>query len=265
MQVTWLGYVTTTGLSTMDWRVTYPATDPEGTDGEYSEKLWRLGGGMWGYRPLKGMPEVASAPHLRKGHITFAHFNRFPKVSQPALACWAEILRQVPDSRLLIGLPPGQTRVEVARFFEARGVSASRIDACGQMPHANFWALHHEVDIALDPFPFNGGTTSYETLWMGVPLVTCTGGPGSFAPRFASRMGAALLGAVGLSELVAASEAGYVRIAVALAHDPARLNRIRAELRARLAASPLLDETLHVRNMEAAYRAMWQAWCGHAR
>ncbi|MBI2769655.1 MAG: tetratricopeptide repeat protein [Burkholderiales bacterium] len=265
VQVTWLGYVTTTGVSAIDWRMTYPDADPDGVDADYSEKLWRLDSGMWGYRPLDGMPTVAPAPHLRKGHVTFGHFNRFTKVSQQALACWADILTQVPGSRLVVSLPPGQTRQQVARFFEERGVAASRIDACDKMPHPDFWALHHEVDIALDPFPFNGGTTSYETLWLGVPLVTCTGGPGSFAPRFSSRMGAALLKALDLPELVGTAPDDYVCIAVALAQDSGRMCRLRSELRPRMAASQLLDEPLHARGVEAAYRAMWRQWCANPR
>lgn len=265
VQATWLGYVTTTGLSAMDWRMTYEQTDPEGTDADYSEQLWRLGGGMWGYRPPEGMPQVAPPPEARKGHITFGHFNRFSKVSQPALNCWAEILTQVAGSRLVIGLPPGNTRRQIAQFFETRGVAANRIDVYDKLAPTQFWAAHGEVDIALDPFPFNGGTTSYETLWLGVPIVTCTGGEGSFAPRFASRMGQALLHTLGVPDLVASTEAEYVRLAVNLARNPARLATLRGELRKRMAASALLNEALQVRNVEAAYRSMWKAWCGRPR
>lgn len=264
VQVTWLGYVTTTGLSAIDWRMTYPSTDPAGADGHYVERLWRLGGGMWGYRPLPGMPEVAPAPLLRKGHLTFGYFNRFSKITPQAMECWCAILRQLPGARLLIGVPPGAPRQELGRFFAQRGVATDRIDVYDKVPHPTFWALHHEVDIALDPFPFNGGTTSYETLWLGVPLVTCTGGPTSFAPRFSSRMGQAVLEAVGLPELAATDEAGYVATAVALGRDPARVVRLRAELRPRMAASPLLDEALHVREIESAYRGMWLKWCGQS-
>jgi len=261
VQVTWLGYVTTTGLSAMDWRMTYPASDPAGSDEFYVERLWRLDGGMWGYRPLPGMPGVAPAPLLRKGHVTFGYFNRFSKITPRVLECWCAILRELPGARLLLGVPAGALRREVANFFAQRGVEADRIDAYDKVPHPSFWALHSEVDIALDPFPFNGGTTSYETLWLGVPLVTCTGGPASFAPRFASRMGQAVLQAIGLPELAAKDEAGYVATAVALARDPARLVKLRAELRPRMAASPLLDEALHARGVESAYRAMWSEWC----
>ncbi|MBC5764740.1 tetratricopeptide repeat protein [Ramlibacter albus] len=261
VQLSWLGYVLTTGLSAMDARLTYAVTDPEGTDDDYTERLVRLEGSMWGYRPLPGMPEPAPPPYLRKGCITFGHLNRYSKVSQPALECWARILHEVPGSRLAIGLPQGAVRTEVARFFENRGVAANRIDAYGAMAHDRFWAMHAEIDIALDPFPFNGGTTSYETLWLGVPLVTCTGEGGGFAPRFSSRMGKALLQAVGLPELVAATPEEYVAISVALARDPQRMERLRHELRERMRRSPLLDEPLHARSIEAAYRKLWREWC----
>lgn len=264
VQVTWMGYVLTTGLSAIDWRMTYPLTDPEGTDADYTERSWRLQGGMWGYRPLPGMPEPSPASVLRKGFVTFGHLNRFSKVSAPALDAWARILQQVPHSRLVIGVPSGRARVDVASFFESRGVSASRIDAFDKMEHARFWALHGEIDIALDPFPFNGGTTSYETLWLGVPLVTCTGEGGGFAPRFSSRMGKAILDTLGLPELVAATPDEYVAKAVGLAKDVMRLVTLRQQLRGMMAASPLLDEKLHAREIEAAYRGMWREWCARA-
>ncbi|MGE4239900.1 tetratricopeptide repeat protein [Ramlibacter sp.] len=265
VQVNWLGYVLTTGVGAIGWRMTYAETDPPDADADYTERSWRLDTGMWGWRPLLGMPEVAPPPFQRKGVVTFGHLNRYSKVSRPALECWARILQQVPGSRLAIGLPAGATRGATARFFEARGVAANRIDAYDKMQHERFWAMHGEIDIALDPFPFNGGTTSYETLWMGVPLVTCTGEGGGFAPRFSSRMGRALLRAVGVPELVAHDPDAYVDTAVALARDPARLASTRAQLRERMRLSPLLDEARNAREVEAAYRGMWRQWCEVAR
>ena len=262
--VNWMGYVVTTGVPGIDWRLTYELTDPAEADADYTERSWRLEGGMWGYRPLPGMPEPTPPPFLRKGCITFGHLNRYSKVSKPALDAWARILSQVPNSRLAIGVPPGRARAELAKFFESRGITANRIDAYDKMEHALFWAMHGEIDIALDPFPFNGGTTSYETLWLGVPLVTCTGEGGGFAPRFSSRMGKAILHTIGLPQLVGSSPEEYVEKAVALARDPMRLITLRQQLRDRMAASPLLDEKLHARSIEAAYRAMWREWCASA-
>jgi predicted O-linked N-acetylglucosamine transferase (SPINDLY family) len=149
----------------------------------------------------------------------------------------------------------------VGRFFESRGVAATRIDAYDKIPHAKFWELHAEVDIALDPFPFAGGTTSYETLWLGVPVVSCSGEAGGFAPRFSSRMGKALLHGLDLQELVTDDPQAYVTTAVALARDPARLRELRASLRARMGASALLDERLHAAAFESALRGMWRQWC----
>lgn len=261
VQVTWMGYVTTTGLSAMDWRITHADADPEGVEAHYSEKLWRLPGTMWCFRPLSDMPEVSPPPLERKGHITFGSFNRYSKNSPLVLETWANILNQVPDSRLLICVPEGEIRQQMARFFAERSIDPSRIDAFSKVSHTDFWKLHGEVDIALDPFPFGGGTTTCETLWLGVPVVTVSGKEGSdFAPRFASRMGYAFLNNIGLPELVAQTLPQYVDIAVRLAQDAPRMAQLRQSLRPRMAAAPLTDEARFVREMEAAYRAMWQDW-----
>lgn len=268
VQVTWMGYVTTTGLSAMDWRVTHVDADPPGVDVDYSEKLWRLRGTMWCYRPLPGMPEVSPPPVQQKGYVTFGSFNRFSKTSSTVLKAWANILRLVPNSRLVICVPEGQIRDQMARFFAERGVIPERISAFAKLSHEDFWKLHSEVDIALDPFPFGGGTTTCETLWMGVPLVTVTGSqssiisdPNSFPARFASRMGYAFLNNLGLPELVAETVPQYIDIAVQLASDIPRLAQLRQSLRPRMAAAPLTDEARFVREIEEAYRAMWRHWC----
>ncbi len=261
VQLTWMGYVSTTGLSAMDWRITHADADPEGADLHYSEKLWRLPGTMWCYRPLPDMPEVSAPPFARNGHVTFGSFNRYSKNSPLVLQTWANILNWVPDSRLVICVPEGEIRQQMARFFAERSIEPSRIDAFAKVSHTDFWKLHGEVDIALDPFPFGGGTTTCETLWMGVPVVTVSGKEGSdFAPRFASRMGYAFLNNIGLPELVAQTLPQYVDIAVRLAQDAPRMAQLRQSLRPRMAAAPLTDEARFVREIETAYRAMWQDW-----
>jgi protein O-GlcNAc transferase len=260
VQVTWMGYVTTTGLSAMDYRLTHEDADPLGSENEYTEQLVRLPGTMWCFRPLPGMPPVAPPPFQRKGHITFGAFNRYSKVRKELIDCWIAIVAAVPASRLVMCIPEGRIRNEVAARFLRGGVQPQRLTFFSKLEHDRFWALHADVDIALDPFPFNGGTTTCETLWLGVPVVTCTGGPGSFTPRFASRMGAAFLKAVQLAELVTHNEADYVATAVALAGDPERLSRLRAGLRSRMAESALTDEARFVREVEAAYRSMWHSW-----
>lgn len=261
VQVTWMGYVTTTGLSAMDWRITHADADPEGADPHYSERLWRLAGTMWCFRPLPDMPEVSAPPFARNGHITFGCFNRYSKNSPLVLQTWANILNRVPDSRLVICVPEGEIRLQMARFFSERGIHPERLAAFAKLNHKDFWKLHGEVDIALDPFPFGGGTTTCETLWMGVPVVTVSGKEGSdFAPRFASRMGYAFLNNIGLPELVAQTLPQYVDIAVRLAQDAPRMAQLRQSLRPRMAAAPLTGEARFVREIEAAYRAMWQDW-----
>jgi predicted O-linked N-acetylglucosamine transferase (SPINDLY family) len=259
VQVTWMGYVTTTGMSVMDWRVTHADADPVSDDAYYAEKLWRLDGSMWCYRPLPDMPDVSMPPCLGNGYITFGSFNRYSKNSPMVLEAWAQILNRVEGSHLLICVPEGSVRQQMLAFFAEKGIASERIRCFAKVSHQEFWQLHHEVDIALDPFPFGGGTTTCETLWMGVPLVTVTGkNGGDFEPRFASRMGYAFLNNLGLAELAANSVAEYVEIAANLARNPDRIAELRRILRPRMAAAPVTDEPRFVREMEAAYRSMWQ-------
>lgn len=272
IQVTWMGYVTTTGLSALDYRVTHIDADPQGVEAEYAERLIRLTGTMWCYRPLPTMPEVAPSPFLRKGYVSFGAFNRFSKANATVLNAWARILAAVPDSRLYICVPEGSARDRLAAFMHERGVSPERLICYAKVPHETFWALHGEVDIALDPFPFAGGTTSCETLWMGVPIVSCRGTdvsvahqgqpiPDSFASRFSSRMSYAFLNQVGLGDLVTRTISDYVGTAIALAHNPDRMVTLRKTLRPRMAAAPLTDIKRFVSEMESAYREIWIDWC----
>ncbi|MBK7002203.1 MAG: tetratricopeptide repeat protein [Rhodoferax sp.] len=260
IQLTWMGYVTTTGLSTMDYRLTHVDADPVGDEADYSENLVRLEGTMWCYRALPDMPEVSEAPFTHNGYVTFGSFNRFSKASRRVLECWAQILCAIQDSKLLLCIPEGTVRQQVTEQFAQYGVPSARLRFFSKVSHAEFWSLHAEVDIALDPFPFGGGTTSCETLWLGVPIVTCTGGADSFVPRFASRMGKVFLNALGLPDLVTENESEYVKAAIKLASDPKRLIQLRQELRPRMAVSALTDEKRFVREVETAYRHMWHQW-----
>ncbi len=266
VQVTWMGYVTTTGMRSMDWRLTHADADPPESEAEYSEKLWRLPGAMWCFRPLPAMPQVAPSPVLENGFVTFGALNRFSKNSPQALAAWAEILHRAPGSRLLICAAPGEASERLRSVFSAAGIGADRVDVFAPVHHARFWALHALIDIALDSFPFNGGMTSCESLWMGVPVVSCCGRDGggdehSFPARFASRMGRALLNGIGLGSLASNTIPGYVDAAVGLAEDVNRLSALRHGLRDRMMASPLMDERRFVGEVELAYRAMWRAYC----
>lgn len=267
VQVSWMGYVTTTGLSAMDWRLTHADADPSGAETDYTERLWRLPTSLWCYRPLPGMPNVQPPPVLTKGHVTFGALNRYGKNSQPALRAWAEILRRVPDSRLLINAPHGEPQRRLVQIFGEKGIDLARIDCFAHSDHQRFWQLHHEVDIALDPFPFNGGMTTCETLWMGVPVVSCTGGDVNlegftYVSRFASRMGMAMLRAIGRIEWVTDTIPGYIDCAVRMASRPAQLARWREAQRRQMAQSRLMDERAFVSDVEMAYRAIWRERCG---
>jgi len=261
VQVTWFGYVTTTGLSAIDWRLTNGEADPAGAETHYSEALWRLPGAMWCFRPPEVAGPVTPLPMSSAGHVTFGAFHRFSKVPPSVIHAWARILAAVPDSRLLVHLPLGSLRDRVARTFQAHGVDAARIQAFTHVRPEQYWALYSQVDIVLDSFPFNGGTTTFESLWAGVPVVSCTGEGGGFQPRFASRMGRSFLKAVGLEALAASDPDTYVRTAVALASDAERLATTRTTLRDRMAASVLMDEVRFVADVEEAYSGMWRRWC----
>jgi predicted O-linked N-acetylglucosamine transferase (SPINDLY family) len=260
VQVTWLGYPNTTGLATMDYRLTDALADPPGADEDlYRERLVRLPRSGWCYRPSAEAPSVSASPHAATGHITFGCFNARPKLNEPLLELWAKILLAVPGSRLLlknraVGEAASERRWQ-AGFAEA-GIRPERVEGVGHVADKTaHLACYGRVDIALDSFPYHGTTTTCEALWMGVPVVTLAG------PTHVSRVGASVLGNLGLAELVATSPGDYVRIAAGLAGDLPRLAGLRATLRTRMETSPLMDAPAFARDMEAAYRAMWRTWC----
>ena len=260
VQVSWLGYPNTTGLETIDFRLTDALADPPGATEElHSERLVRLPQCAWCYRPPEDTPAVGAPPVIEAGHIAFGCFNAMPKINGPLLELWSRVLHGVPGSRLLLknralGEPSVQQRVRAA--LEAAGVAPERVELMGHVSGvANHLALYGRVDIALDSFPYHGTTTTCEALWMGVPVITLAG------KTHVSRVGVSLLGNVGLPELVAASQEEYVRIATALAADLPRLGQMRATLRTKMEQSALMDAPRFARAMETAYRQMWRAWC----
>jgi predicted O-linked N-acetylglucosamine transferase (SPINDLY family) len=257
VQVTYLGYAATTGLSAMDYRLTTAVVDPPGQEAYHSEALYRLPRSLWCYRPSAEAPEVnRETPAARHGVITFGSMNNIAKVSPETVALWGEILRRLPGSRLVMtSVPEGSVRATLTERFAAVGVEGPRLVLHGKLPAERFWEVLGGIDIGLDPFPYNGTTTTCETLWMGVPVVTLEGSSA------VARSGVALLSLAGLPELIARDEPGYVRIALDLARDLPRLSALRAGLRPRLAASPLRDEPGFTRELEEAYRAMWRRWC----
>ena len=257
IQVTYLAYPNTTGMRAMDYRITDAVCDPPGaTERYYRETLIRLPRCMWCYQPHEDMPPVSPSPAQQTGRLTFASMNGANKVTERILALWARILGDVPDSRLVLTTVPEQGRERIRNVLTQAGVADTRINMHDRLPTKDFWSLYAGIDILLDTFPMNGGTTTCEALWLGVPVVTRSG------EIFQSRAGLSILGSMGLDELVARSDEDYVSIAVALARDGERLAALRAGLRERMRASPLTDGRGYARALEAAYRGTWRAWCG---
>jgi len=257
VQVTYLGYQNTTGMSAMDYRLTDAHADPPGvTDRWYAEKLVRLPRSFFCYAPPERSPEVNELPALRGEYITLASLNHIHKITPRALRTWAEILRRVPKSRLMIlAYTPGVFEANVQAVLAEEGIDAGRVEVVNKRPRYEYLEMHGQIDLALDTFPFNGHTTVCDALWMGVPSIMLEGS------RYASRFGGSTLLGVGLAELIAHSVEQYVELAVGLAQDTQRLAELRRTLRERLATSGLVDGPAFARDVEAAYRQMWQSWC----
>lgn len=255
VQMTWLGYPNTTGLSTIDYRITDRVADPAGEDVYYSEELLRLDGCFLSYQPDPNTPEVAPLPALENGNVTFGSFNNFSKINPGVLQLWAEVLKQVPGSRLLLKCPAltdASVRERVSVALQALGIGAERVDLLGHTrTRQEHLALYAGVDIALDTFPYNGTTTTCEALWMGIPVLSLAG------KHHAGRVGASLLSAAGLADWLADTPELFVAIAQTMAADVTRLARLRESLRGQLAKSSLCDAAGFVRRLEAV---MQQAW-----
>jgi protein O-GlcNAc transferase len=261
VQAAWLGYLCTTGLTRIQYRISDAYADPPASDRLHTETLVRLPRAQWCYRPFASVEPAAQPPCVRNGFITFGSFNYAAKLSRSARRLWAQILKRVPGSRLLAaGVPEGPARETILRDFAGDGVDAGRVSFEPRTSLESYLARIGDVDIALDPMPYSGGTTTCDCLWMGVPVLTLPG------DRPVSRSAGSILTAVGLADWIAASPEDYVRRAAEAAASPETLVRLRGELRGRMRASPLMDEAGFARDMEAAYRRMWRAWCdGEAR
>jgi len=252
IQVTWLGYLGTTGISTVDYRLTDAQADPPGlTEALHTESLWRLPDSLFCYQPYDFAPEVGALPAQRNGHVTFACLNNPAKVSWTIGELWGRILAQLPGSRLLLMSSSLVERTEaLGRLLAGHGVATERVEHVPKQSTADYLALYNRADIALDTWPYAGGATTCDALWMGVPVVTLAG------ERSFSRSGASVLFSAGLPELIAEEPDGYVDRALALARDVPRLAALRATLRQRLRASPLTDGARFARSVETAYTAM---------
>jgi len=257
IQLTYLGYPGTTGLAAMDYRITDRYADPDGiADAFYAERLLRLPDSLCCYRPTADMPEVSPLPALARGYLTFGSFNSFNKIDQSTIALWAELLRALPTARLMmLTVPEGESRQHLIRRFAELGITAQRLEFHGKLPPAEFHRKFQEVDITLDPVLVSGGTTTCESLWMGVPVIALAG------KRFITRVSYSFLSTAGFADFAAASPEEYIRIAAHLAGNLPRLAEIRAGLRAKVAASPLVDEAGFTRNLENLYREIWGKWC----
>jgi protein O-GlcNAc transferase len=258
VQATWLGYMNTTGLDTIDYRITDARASPEGLlDALHSERLVRLPDSQWCYRPPPGCPEATIPPAIREGKpVTFGAFSSLAKIGPRVIALWCKLLERLPDARLLIvGLGLESIQEEYLSRFTARGIAPGRIELRAFQSFLDYLAVHADADVILDTFPYTGGTTTCHAMWMGVPVVSLAG---ESAP---SRGGASLLGTIGLEELVADTPEQYLDKACSLAGDLGRLSTLREGMRARMSASPLMDTARFTRHLEQAYRSMWHRWC----
>jgi len=266
VQITYLGYPATTGLSTIDYRITDAVADPPGmTERFFAETLLRLPDCFLCYcMPASAAPVVASAPPASKNkRITFGSFNNIVKVSPRVLGLWARILQDVSNSRLVLkarGLDDPPTRQAILDRLKKFGVAVDRVDLWARHATlAEHLASYGQIDIALDTYPYHGTTTTCEALIMGVPVISLAG------ETHVSRVGASLLTTVGHPELIAETDQQYIAKAVELAADLPRLSELRQKLRRDVLASPLADEERFVLNLEAAYRDVWSKWCNTKR
>ena len=256
IQLCWLAYPGTTGLETMDYRLSDRFLDPPDANTEiYAEQTLRLPDSFWCYDPLTDVPDVSTLPALATGKITFGCLNHSRKVNEGVLRLWASVLDAVPNSRLMLLVSAGSARERVRSAFKKLRVKPERIVFVDRSGRLDYLRRYREIDICLDTFPYNGHTTSLDALWMGVPTVTLAG------HSIVGRAGVSQAMNLGLPELIATTSEQYAWIASSLANDRARLSELRRALRARMQQSPLMDGPRFARNLESIYRDVWRAFC----
>ena len=259
IQVTWIGYPNTTGLSTMDYRITDAFADPIGaTEALHTEKLVRMPECFSCFKPPSNAPHVSALPAVARGTITFGSFNNFAKITPEVMRVWIAILARVPGSLLVLKnwcLDNDRMKTFMLEAFARCGATPGQIELwnpnTSNFDHLN---CYNSIDIALDPFPYNGTTTTCDALWMGVPVITLAG------VSHVGRVGVSQMSNLGLQELIARDTNHYVDIAVALANDVPRLAALRGAMRVRMSASPLMDAPRLTKNLEAAYDNMWSVY-----
>jgi predicted O-linked N-acetylglucosamine transferase (SPINDLY family) len=249
IQLTYLGYCGSTGVQAIDYRFSDPYLDPPELLEPYAEKTIRLPNNYWCYQPGGTSPDVNALPALSSGQITFGCLNNFAKVSDPALQLWAKILGALPGSKLLLHAPLGSHRNRVLEI-----IPENKIEFVGKQDYGDYLQSYQKIDIALDPFPYGGGITNCDAIWMGVPVVTLKGSTA------VGRGGNSILNNLGLRELVAQTQDEYEKIAIGLAKDLKRLSTLRRDLRQKIKSSPLMDAAAFAKDVEQAYRQIWRAW-----
>jgi predicted O-linked N-acetylglucosamine transferase (SPINDLY family) len=258
VQASWLGYLNSTGLKRIDYRLSDAYCDPiERSQPLHSERLLLLPDRQWCYRPWTESTLQPVAPFERNGYITFGSFNSSAKLTHEMLSRWAALLNRLPDARLRIGdTPSDRKRAAISRALTTAGIDPARFEFQPRVSMSEYYDLISGVDIALDSYPYGGGTTTFDALWMGVPVVAAVG------DLPVSRSAAGVLSALGMDDWIAPSIADFVDVAAARAADREGIAHHRRTLRARLEASPLTDHARFARNLEAAFRQMWRTYCG---
>jgi predicted O-linked N-acetylglucosamine transferase (SPINDLY family) len=259
VQATYLGYPGSTGVPNIDWLIGDAVVTPPEDDALCSERVARLPGVVFCFAPETDYPLPNwDAPEFLARPITFGSFNNVPKLTPHTLKLWAQVLKAVPDSRLLLKAPSFKDESAIKVFrerLEKEGVDASRLEFRGPVGLTDMMAEYADVDIALDPVPYNGGTTTLQAMWMGVPVVVKEGN------NFVSRMGASFMRAAALPEWVAKDDVEYVKIAAHMARDRKALLKLKQGLRERQLALPAWNVDTYTRDMEKALRSMWMQFC----
>ena len=262
VQVSWLGYFATTGLNEMDYLLGDPHVTPSQHDDHFTETIWRLPETRWCFTPPELDAPITVPPALERGYITFGCFNNLTKINNEVVKLWAKVLDAVPDSRLFLKAKQFNNKLgreSIIRQFIAQGIDSKRISLEESENRQKYFAAYNQIDISLDPFPFNGGTTSVESLWMGVPLITLAGN------SLISRQGVGVLTIAGLPDWIADDKESYLAKAISFASELDKLAGLRASLRSQILASPLFDAARFARNFENALFEMWNQYAHQDR
>ena len=256
LQVSWIGYPGTTGMQAMDYYLTDRYFLPPGQfDDQFTENIVQLPASA-PFQPSEQATPVNTLPALSNGYLSFGSFNHFRKLNPSVIGLWAQLLRALPNARMVLGaMPQDGVNKTLLDWFAQEGIARERLIFYSKCSMKDYLALHHQVDICLDTFPYNGGTTTFHALWMGVPTLSLSGG----TP--AGRTGACILGHVGLDAFVAHDREDFVQKGLSWANNLAALAEVRSSLRERFAQSGAGQPALVAAALERALRIMWQRWC----